>query len=75
MPVVYNLHFTSTIVPLLAVASDADLSPMQLWLDWKCSDVAEADEFLVRLWLVDWVISNRTLSGQSILDYDKHIDW
>ena len=37
--------------------------------------MAEAHEFLVQHWMVDWVLGSRTFSGQSILDYDKHPDW
>ena len=70
-----TLQFTSSGVPPLAAASDADLTPTQRWLDQECSDVAEAHEFLVRHWMVDWVIGSRTFSGQSILDYNKHPDW
>ncbi len=62
-------------MPPLAAASDADLESTQHWLDQECSDVVKAHEFLVQHWMVDWVLSSRTFSGQSILDYDKHPDW
>ena len=70
------LHFTpSSRVPPLAAASNADLEPTQRWLDQECSHVAEAHDFLVQHWMVDWVLGSRTFSGQSILDYDRHPDW